>query len=61
MTVPTFLKHMLSDWWTALRLTEELPVCLADGLGWLKVETWEQLLLLVSSGNAEGARGSFPA
>lgn len=59
MTIPTFLKRMSSDRWTVLRLTEELPVYLADGPGWLKVEIWEQLLLLVSSGNAEGGKGQL--
>lgn len=61
MTIPAFLKCMPSDRWTVLRLMEELPMCPADGPGWLKMEIWGQLLLLVSSGNAKGARGSSPA
>lgn len=60
-TTPEFLKRVLSDRWTVLRVMEELLMCLADGPGWLKVEIWRQLLLLVSSRNAKGARGSCPA
>lgn len=32
---------------------------LGDGLGWLKAEVWEQLPLLLRSGNAKGARGQL--
>lgn len=56
------VENMPSRWRATLRVTEELPVSLGDGPGWLKAEVWEEPAVAPPEvGMLRGQEGSFPA
>lgn len=40
--ISEMVNNELPCWRTKLRVMEELPVSLGNGLGWLKAEVWEE-------------------
>lgn len=55
------VKNVPSRWWATLRVTEELPVSLGDGPGWLKAEDWEEPAVAPPEvGMLRVQGGSFP-